>query len=76
MKNINITINFSNTVNEVILDKSSFFLSEDRFGIFELNTAMPVYIEIPEELKAIFNNLKDFEEIRYSIDSFDYEAIN
>ncbi|WP_414840170.1 hypothetical protein [Carnobacterium sp. TMP28] len=76
MKNINMTISFSNTMNDVILDESPFFLSEDRFGVFELNTAMPIYIEIPEESKTIFNNLKDFDEMRYSIDSFDYEEIN
>ncbi|MCA9765438.1 MAG: membrane lipoprotein lipid attachment site-containing protein [Carnobacterium sp.] len=76
MKNINMTISFSNTMNEVILDKSPFFLSEDRFGIFELNTAMPIYIEIPEESRIIFNNLKEFDEMQYSIDSFDYEEIN
>ncbi len=75
MKNIKMTISFSNTANEVILDKAPFVLSEDRFGIFKPNTAMPVYIDIPKEKEEIFNNLKDFNEMIYSIDSFDYEEI-
>ncbi|MGB3161228.1 MAG: hypothetical protein WBA84_08275 [Carnobacterium sp.] len=75
MKNINMTISFSNTAGEIILDKAPFVLSEDRFGIFEPNTAMPVYIDIPKEKEEIFTNLKDFNEMIYSIDSFDYEEI-
>ncbi|WP_034550355.1 hypothetical protein [Carnobacterium funditum] len=75
MKNINMTISFSNTVDEVILDKATFVLSEDRFGIFKPNTAMPVYIDIPKETEEIFNDLKDFNEMIYTIDSFDYEEI-
>ncbi|MEG0496907.1 MAG: hypothetical protein RR439_01670 [Carnobacterium sp.] len=75
MKNIKMTISFSNTANEVILDKASFVLSEDKFGIFKPNTAMPVYIDIPKEKEEIFNNLKDFNEMIYSIDSFEHEEI-
>lgn len=75
MKNIKMTISFSNTENEIILDKALFDLSEDRFGLFEPNTAMPVYIDIPEDTKEIVNQLKDFKEMNYSIDSFKYEEI-
>lgn len=75
MKNIKMTISFSNTENEIILDKASFDLTQDRFGLFEPNTAMPVYIDIPEDKKEIFNQLKDFSEMVYSIDSFEYEEV-
>lgn len=73
MTNIELTVSFSNTSGDVILDKAPFSLSEDKFGILEPNTAMPIYLDIPVEAEDTFYNLQDFNEMVYSIDSFDYE---
>ncbi|WP_192988179.1 hypothetical protein [Carnobacterium mobile] len=73
MTNIQMSISFSNTSDEVILDKKALSLTEDKFGILEPNTAMPLYVDIPKEKEDIFYDLKDFSEMVYSIDSFDYE---
>lgn len=73
LENIKFTYTFGGVDKNLIFDQKAYHLTEERFGVLQPNTVMPMYFIVKPENEKDLKDI-DVEQVIEKIESFDYDV--
>ena len=69
-------VSFGATDGRMIFEEEGFHLAEDKFGVLNPGTTMPLYLGAESSLLDLLQEISQTRDETISIDHFDYETVD